>query len=565
MKWFLPLLLFFLMACQQAPQPKTLPLRRLEVRLDAAEPSATLAQQALLNESGLNFTRIANNTFDVGNIRYIYAQFSIANSTGQPIENLTLYAYHQSANSIGGTALKNIVNFSGTPITDPQIAQSVLPTHKHELNAQQNLQVDQNQADMQGFLPAEAATIKNQAIASALVLSTDDVLEYGYVARTGSSRSIAATGGTVTIAVRFQKNSNPALVPQSFTMTFLVGSELQRRATRDVVDDSSAALQNRDSSAKPFLIGTDDPNIAVRDFSPNLRIAKTPAFLLEPLLSSSLLGMVDLAWDTNNRTANTDSSGDWTFTPLTYSDIDHVAGGFRYLTATFRVDYTGMTNQARVGLRAVNKPSNLASSAVFDVRAFPNSNFPDGEVLTDAVIAQSIVPLHGMQLGFTAPQPDASATAFMAYRRSESLALDAALSGASGLDYGFAFKRCTSTCTNSSYGGTFVNGSLGLVTVSVRIPRNFTVPDPANPPATRVVKPYKFRLSFAITSDSANRVSRALLESTSQAEARASAIGTAEQPTQLILLGTDTETSSATGVYPIRLPQIKLANGIFFP
>jgi hypothetical protein len=271
-------------------------------------------------------------------------------------------------------------------------------------------------------------------------------------------------------------------------------------------------------------------------------------------LQSSPLGLVNLAWDTNKRDTENDSSSRVSFAPLTYSDIDHVSAGFRYLTATYRVTNLGNKPLENITLRAIAKTGNLGETAAFEVRAFPDTNNPDGELFTDPTVAQRIVPLHGMQLGATVPVPDATASDFQAYRPSESTALETAAQSASllggserVLDYGFVAKNGTSRRLEAS--GT------GLVSVSFRIPRNFT-------PLPKV---FKFKISFLVATDSAVRVSRALLETTASAETRGASLNSPNSPAQLVLVGSDTETSSNPAVRGIRLPNIKIGNSTTYP
>jgi hypothetical protein len=281
--------------------------------------------------------------------------------------------------------------------------------------------------------------------------------------------------------------------------------------------------------------------------SKNVSVASTA-------LQSNPLGLVNLAWDTNKRDSETDSSNRLSFAPLTYSDIDHVAGGVRYLTATYRVTNLSNAPLENITLRAVAKTGNLGETAAFEVRAFPDATNPDGELFTDPTVAQRIVPLHGMQLGATVPVPDSTASDFQAYRASESASLETSAQGTSllaaterVLDYGFVTKNGSSR--SLPVGGT------GLVSVSFRIPRRF---DP-------MPKVFKFKISFLVTTDSAVRVSRALLETTGAAETRGASLGSASNPSQLVLVGSDTDTSSDTAVRVVRLPSIKIGVGTVFP
>ncbi len=267
-------------------------------------------------------------------------------------------------------------------------------------------------------------------------------------------------------------------------------------------------------------------------------------------LQSTALGLVNLAWDTSQRNAETDSSGQVSFLPLTYSDIDYVAAGVRYLTATYRITNLSSQPLENLSLRAIFKSGNIGQTAAFDIRAFPDANNPDGALYTDSSVGQQIVPLHGMQLGATAPVPDNLASDFQAYRISESTALETAARGAGMLsatenilDYAYVAKNGSSR--------SIAAGGTGLVSVAVRIPRRLVPADPLS-------KIFKFKLSFLVATDTATRVSRAILENTDASLARATALSSSSNPSQLVLVGSDSDTPSDAALRLIRLPNIRI-------
>jgi hypothetical protein len=271
------------------------------------------------------------------------------------------------------------------------------------------------------------------------------------------------------------------------------------------------------------------------------------------VLSSRAIGLVDLLWDTNNRAAVTDSSGTLKFSPLTYSDIDYIAGGVRYLTVTFEVFNVGSSPIKNATVRAIARAGNLGETAAFDVRAFPNDNNPEGELFTDPTVAQRIVPLHAVQLGASAPFTDSQGSDFQAYRTTESAQLESTLSTIVQptdrvLDYGFVIKRCNATCQPSDSTRNLGPGERGILSVAMRLPRVFT-------PLPKV---YRFKLSFLVTEDDAPRVSRSLLETTEAVKARALPLGTQRRPTQAVLIGTDTDMISDALIAPIRLPSVRI-------
>jgi PKD repeat protein len=267
-------------------------------------------------------------------------------------------------------------------------------------------------------------------------------------------------------------------------------------------------------------------------------------------LVSTALGLVNLAWDTSKREAETDSSGQVSFLPLTYSDIDFVSGGVRYLTATYRV--TNLSNQPleNLALRVVAKTGNVGQTAAFDIRAFPDANNPDGALYLDPSAGQQILPVHGMQLGATTPVADNMASDFVAYRLTESTALETSAKGLgllsateSVLDYSYTVKNNLSRRIEA-------NGT-GLVSVAVRIPRRLVQSDPLS-------KIFKFKLSFLLSSDSATRVSRALVETTTASQSRATDLGSSNNPSQLVLIGSDLDAPTGSAFRLIRLPNVRI-------
>jgi hypothetical protein len=270
------------------------------------------------------------------------------------------------------------------------------------------------------------------------------------------------------------------------------------------------------------------------------------------VLSSRAIGLVDLAWDTNSRASITDSSGSLRFNPLTYSDIDYFSGGVRYLTMAFEVFNIGSTPLKNATLRAIARAGNLGETAAFEVRAFPDANNPDGLLLTDPTVAQRILPLHGVQLG-SVPYTDPQGSDFQAYRQTESAQLERTSGGVLTptdrvLDYGFVIRKCGATCKPSDSTRDLAPGERGILSIAVRLPRTFT-------PLPKV---YRFKLSFLITEDDAPRVSRSLLETTDQLQARALPLGTTRRPTQALLIGPDADTINDPLIAPFRLDNIRI-------
>jgi hypothetical protein len=271
-------------------------------------------------------------------------------------------------------------------------------------------------------------------------------------------------------------------------------------------------------------------------------------------LQSTPLGAITLAWDTAKRSAEVDSSGRVSLEPLTYSDLDDTAGGFRYLTATFRVTNLGAADLENLSLRAVARAGNAGGTAIADPRAFPDAANPSGAPLTDPTIPQRFVPLHGTQLGPSQPQPDPVGSDLQLYRQTESTALQTAAraSGLLGdgdtvLDYGFVAR---SEASSTTAGGRLLRaGGSGTVSLAVRLPRRFD----GSP------RPYTFQWTLLVTTDSAPRVSRALLETDAAVLERARALSPSAQAA---FTGAALEGS---GVVLVPLETVRIGVGTNYP
>lgn len=263
-----------------------------------------------------------------------------------------------------------------------------------------------------------------------------------------------------------------------------------------------------------------------------------------PASDSTPIGTITVAWDVAAKASFSDSSHTLRLTPLTYTDLDHIAGGTRYLTATFRVENLGAEPLENLTLRAYAHGGTLGGTAVGDVRGFPTPENPNGPAITDPRVAQSIRPLHGTQLGSSGPEPDPHASDFQAFSQTESQALDPSAQakgllggGEAVLDYGFVVNPRK-----------LEPAAAGMVNVAVRLPRTFE----GSP------KPYRFKLSFVVTTSKTLRVSQALGETAAQALGRAEAMLSQGQPIQLVLLRDPPPAQGEPGLSLIRLSNLRI-------
>jgi hypothetical protein len=265
---------------------------------------------------------------------------------------------------------------------------------------------------------------------------------------------------------------------------------------------------------------------------------------------SRALGTLTLEWLTSNRAAATDSSGTLRLTPLSYSDLDDLTTKTRYLTVIFNVENLSPAPLEHVTLRAVAPSTGIAGTALTDLRGFPTPEEADGPAITDPTVAARILPIHGTVL-LAEPSSDPSHSDFQAYTIPESTALEESARGSAilnatdrVLDYGFVVRDADAT------GRRLEAGATGRISVAVRLPRSFT-PLP---------KPYRFKLSFLVTTDNLPRVTRGVGETTQAAAAHATVLGSAEKPVQLVLFGSDVDAPEGAKLKLLRItaPRIGL-------
>jgi predicted extracellular nuclease len=267
---FAPMLAF--MACTQAPAanptkptPSSTVLGTVELSFDpaGARSKAKVSTRAALPDNAASFTAstFSDFAFTATSTRYLSATFNVTNNSGADFDNLTLYAYNQAGSSLGGTAIKNLVNFGGGAITADAAAQSLLPTHAMTLPTATTLAVDAARADFQAFKPSEVSSLQSQALGLGVLLAADNVLEYGFVARNASGGRAIPNGGTGTITVSYrvpESSFTNSGNPYRFVSNFVLSNESVSRVTRGL-DDTTSNADARATvlSATTFLIGAD--------------------------------------------------------------------------------------------------------------------------------------------------------------------------------------------------------------------------------------------------------------------------------------------------------------------
>jgi hypothetical protein len=333
----------------------------------------------------------------------------------------------------------------------------------------------------------------------------------------------------------------------------------------NVVICSSVVTSAAQWSCKPNTLPSDGAHTytAVQTSPDGVTSETTPALPVN-LHALPLIGTLNLEWNTSNKTTAKDSSNTFAFKPLSYSDIDDVAGGYRYLTMTFEVSALSGIAVENLSLQAINLPTSIAGTAVTELQAFPDVLNPLGAAITELVVAQNIIPTHGTQLG-TKPEPAPNSSDFQGFSSIETQSLETAAKTANLLgtddrllEYGFVARNIT--------GGRNIDSTTkNYISVGLKLPRKYSFAlFPSCPNPAGCLKPYKFSLHFLLSASPTLRVTRGLGETTTAALARAVALGTLQKPAQLMLIGSDTDAPTDPKVTVLRVPSLKIGTAPTF-
>jgi hypothetical protein len=215
----------------------------------ADKPGKLSSKGLLVPNSNITFTPQYVSSFDTFSgpttTRYVEAGFAITNNSANLYYNMTMVAASLAAattssgltTTVGGTALSDILNGGGVPITDVAVARSMNPVHGFTPSATYAPSI--TKADLHYLTPAEAASVKAQGQSTgqipAININKVFPLEYGFVARNaqGTGRTIGASTctpvncnkGSVTFAYSFPLDPSLAKQPYSYKMQFVVANE----------------------------------------------------------------------------------------------------------------------------------------------------------------------------------------------------------------------------------------------------------------------------------------------------------------------------------------------------
>ncbi len=253
------------------------------------------------------------------------------------------------------------------------------------------------------------------------------------------------------------------------------------------------------------------------------------------LNQTPMLGGFEATFDAGSKTAygqlNTQgviAESSVTFGTATFTDTTDTTTNTRYLKAIYPVTNNTANTISNLTLYAFNRSSaNLGGTGMRTL-----TNFVGTTSSTDS--AQAIKPTHGMTNSstLTSGQED-----FQAFQSSElsSIKTTAVSNGVMSnsdtvLEYGYVARYCTANCSsaNPTWSRSIPAGQTGRVTIAYKLPN------------ASVNTSYKFTATFVLSTESTTRVTRSVEETTTNAAARATLFGA----TQVMLIGSDTETTT---------------------
>jgi hypothetical protein len=229
---------------QQSASTRTAnpPLGTLE--LPIGENAPLLSTQGLIT-SGFAITRkLSGGVLDsASGLRHIWSTFEFQNTGTTTWDNLTMYAYNQAANNVGGTAFKLITNSDNVALTSPEIAQSIRPSHAMVASGN-GFVVNSAEADYQIFRTAEAQTFQTAAQQGGAITANDQILNFGYVLRnsTGGRQVAPNEFGQVTFAFLMPIRNPTTDTPGKFSITLQLSNETVTRVSRSAEETTSAVI-----------------------------------------------------------------------------------------------------------------------------------------------------------------------------------------------------------------------------------------------------------------------------------------------------------------------------------
>ncbi len=223
------------------------------------------------------------------------------------------------------------------------------------------------------------------------------------------------------------------------------------------------------------------------------------------------------------------------FSSSAFSTVD--VGSSRYINAVFSVKNISGASLKNITLYAYNNLSDTTNPSLGGSAVKKLDNFA-AQRITDSSVAQSIKPAHGVT---STGSVDANRADFQAFTGSEvaSLQSEARVANQIGntdslLEYGFVVRNGNTR--------TLGNNQTGSVTIGLKLPR-----------FDQNLEPYKFVMTFVLASMTNTRVTRDQSETTAQAQTRALDFTDRSNPTEIALVGSDSDTANCSNCSTIRI------------
>jgi hypothetical protein len=338
---------------------------------------SSLTRSVISDETQIVFTPSVFSVLTSGGNKFLTATFDVTNNTGAALQDLTLVAYAKTGNQ-ASTAIKGLQNFTGlsSPALD-NYAQAVKP-----MNAMLTVSTVNNaKADLQVLTEAETSSLQTEA--SSLLQSGEYLFPYGFVARSGSTSRLLATGsntGTITISVKVPDSNEPSTSVERFRMTFIAYTQpVVSRVTQSLEEQgtTNAGTRQTDLAATDmFALGGSSllSNAAVKRGCA-VRTAGTLASPLDFLVNSFNLTGFAPAPNLNSvaQSANVDLTSDQTMRLPSSTNLV-VRGGF-----------TG----DKTGAFSGGGSSNLSFN--------PTTDFLPGELVTAETVGECVPGAHVWQ------------------------------------------------------------------------------------------------------------------------------------------------------------------------
>ncbi len=233
-------------ACNQNAQPvisSNSSLGLVEVTFAGNQTKAlnSRASRALSTQSGVLLGALqSRGNFDHNGFRYLWASFSVNNTSTSSLRNVTFVAV-ATPSTLNGTAVSRLTKFDGSA-ANPLLALSLKPTQAVHLE-RGNLRTTTDNASLQVFGANDIAALQTS------LATGETALPYGFVASNpNGGRDLANIGlsdGVVTFAVKIPLQTPISDNPYSISLMF--------EAVTDSTDAITEGLEEQDFANAPVV------------------------------------------------------------------------------------------------------------------------------------------------------------------------------------------------------------------------------------------------------------------------------------------------------------------------